>query len=205
MNTEVNDPVSNTPNLIDLAARVVSAFVGNPNNTVSAADVPAMLSNMHSAFAGLGAPVAVAEAPVEAAVSVRKSLANPGVIISMIDGKPYKMLRRHLTTNGLTPDQYRQRYNLAADYPMVASAYSDSRRALALKIGLGTSRTRSNPAPEEAAPVAEAPKPRRRKATETKVAAETSAPKRGRPKGSTNKPKTETAKAAPKRKTAAAK
>ena len=55
----------------------------------------------------------------------------------MIDGKPYKTLRRHLSTNGLTPEQYRERYNLKADYPMVAPAYSEARRAMAKKIGLG--------------------------------------------------------------------
>ena len=71
------------------------------------------------------------------AVSVRKSLASPDHIISMIDGKPYRTLRRHLTGHGLTPDAYRQRYNLKADYPMVAPTYSESRRAMAHKIGLG--------------------------------------------------------------------
>jgi hypothetical protein len=74
----------------------------------------------------------------EPAVSVRKSLANREHIISMIDGKPYKTLRRHLGTHGLTPDQYRERYGLKPDYPMVAEAYSETRRAMAKKIGLGT-------------------------------------------------------------------
>lgn len=71
------------------------------------------------------------------AVTARKSLANPDVIISMIDGKPYKTLRRHLATHGMTPHQYRERYGLKADYPMVAPTYSDTRRAMAKKIGLG--------------------------------------------------------------------
>jgi predicted transcriptional regulator len=71
------------------------------------------------------------------AVSVRKSLASPDHIVSMIDGKPYKTLRRHLSTHGLTPEDYRARYNLKADYPMVAPAYSEHRRAMAKKIGLG--------------------------------------------------------------------
>ncbi|RZL81129.1 MAG: transcriptional regulator, partial [Sphingomonas sp.] len=65
------------------------------------------------------------------------SLASKDHIISMIDGKPYKTLRRHLSTNGLTPEQYRERYGLKPDYPMVAEAYSESRRAMAKKIGLG--------------------------------------------------------------------
>ena len=70
-------------------------------------------------------------------MTARKSLASKDHIISMIDGKPYKMLRRHLSTNGLTPEQYRERYNLKADYPMVAESYSEVRRAMAHRIGLG--------------------------------------------------------------------
>lgn len=97
---------------------------------------------MHDAVAGLNGPVA-AEAEAEPAqeytpaVTARKSLANPDFIISMIDGKPYKTRRRHLSTNGMTPNDYRQRYGLKADYPMVAATYSESRRAMAHKIGLG--------------------------------------------------------------------
>jgi predicted transcriptional regulator len=72
-----------------------------------------------------------------AAVTARKSLANPAHIISMIDGKPYKTLTRHLSTNGLTPAQYRERYGLKPDYPMTAPAYSEQRRQMAKKIGLG--------------------------------------------------------------------
>jgi predicted transcriptional regulator len=72
------------------------------------------------------------------AVSVRKSLASKDHILSMIDGKPYKTLRRHLTTHGLTPEEYRSRYKLKPDYPMVAEAYSEQRRAMAKKIGLGS-------------------------------------------------------------------
>lgn len=71
------------------------------------------------------------------AVSVRKSLASPERIISMIDGKPYKTLRRHLSMNGLTPDEYRDRYGLKKDHPIVAPAYSAARQEMAKKIGLG--------------------------------------------------------------------
>lgn len=71
------------------------------------------------------------------AVTVRKSLASKDHIISMIDGKPYRTLRRHLSTHGLTPEDYRSRYNLRADYPMVAESYSEQRREMAKKIGLG--------------------------------------------------------------------
>jgi len=90
-------------------------------------------------LSGSGSVATLEEPAVEytPAVSVRKSLASPDHIISMIDGKPYKTLRRHLATNGLTPEEYRARYNLKADYPMVSETYSESRRAMAKKIGLG--------------------------------------------------------------------
>ena len=71
------------------------------------------------------------------AVTARKSLASPAHIISMIDGKPYKTLRRHLSGHGLTPEEYRARYGLKSDYPMVAPDYSEARRSMAKKIGLG--------------------------------------------------------------------
>jgi len=75
--------------------------------------------------------------PREPAVSVRKSTASPDFIISLIDGKSYKTLRRHLTTHGMTPESYREEFGLKPDYPMVAPNYSESRRAMAKKIGLG--------------------------------------------------------------------
>ncbi len=73
-------------------------------------------------------------------VSERKSLASPDHIISMIDGKPYRTLTRHLRTNGLTPDEYRERFGLSSDYPMVAQSFSEERRALAKRLGLGKQR-----------------------------------------------------------------
>lgn len=127
---------------VELATELTIAWLGNPNTRTSAEEVPAFLGKMHdtvSALLGTGA-AAPAEEPAgdyTPAVSVRKSLASKDHIISMIDGKSYKTLRRHLATNGLTPDQYRERYNLKADYPMVAENYSESRRAMAKKIGLG--------------------------------------------------------------------
>ena len=97
---------------------------------------------MHAAVEKLGG--AAVEAPVEEApteytpaVSVRKSLASKDHIISLIDGKPYRTLRRHLTGHGLTPAEYRARYNLKADYPIVAESYSEARRTMAKRIGLG--------------------------------------------------------------------
>ena len=129
-------------NTVELATELTIAWLSNPNTRTNADDVPAFLKSMHDAVAGLNGPAAPeAEAePTQGytpAVTARKSLANPDFIISMIDGKPYKTLRRHLSTNGMTPDEYRQRYGLKADYPMVAANYSESRRAMAHKIGLG--------------------------------------------------------------------
>lgn len=130
-------------NTIELATELTVAWLGNSNTRATTDDVPAFLQAMHATLTKLETPAAVpAEAEGETeqhtpAVSVRKSLASPDYIVSMIDGKPYRTLRRHLTGHGLTPDEYRQRYNLKADYPMVAPTYSESRRAMAKTIGLG--------------------------------------------------------------------
>lgn len=132
--------------LIHLTIDVVTAFVGQ--NNMRADEVPALIASVHKAVSQLqanGATTSVpadveqSEAPVEytPAVTVRKSLGSRDHILSMIDGKPYKTLKRHLGQHGLTPAQYRERYGLKADYPMVAPAYSEARKAMALKIGLG--------------------------------------------------------------------
>ena len=133
-------------NPIDLATELTIAWLGNPHTRASAEEVPPFLQAMHDAVAKLttpGTPVPEQPATTEfkPAVTARKSLASPEHIISMIDGKPYRTLRRHLASNGLTPEDYRQRYGLRADYPMVAPAYSESRSALAKTIGLGRKRT----------------------------------------------------------------
>lgn len=127
---------------IELATELTVAWLSNPNTRTSIDDVPAFLQSMHEAVANLSKPieVPVAAEPQEEhtpAVTVRKSLASREHIISMIDGKPYRTLKRHLSVNGLTPDEYRARYNLKADYPMVAAAYSEARRDMAKLIGLG--------------------------------------------------------------------
>jgi len=135
----------NTLNAVELATELTIAWLGNQNNRVAAEEVPAFLRTMHATIAELSgnAPEAAADdAATEApefppAVSVRKSLGSRDHILSMIDGKPYKALRRHLSTHGLSPDEYRARYNLKPDYPMVAPSYSEQRREMAHKIGLG--------------------------------------------------------------------
>jgi len=143
-------------NAVELATELTIAWLGNQNNRVAAEDVPAFLRTMHATVTELskgasGASETAEEtAPsemFEPAVSVRKSLGSKDHIISMIDGKPYKTLRRHLSTHGLTPEQYRERYNLRSDYPMVAPTYSEVRRAMAKKIGLGAKGRQSKTAP----------------------------------------------------------
>ena len=129
-------------NAVELATELTIAWLGNPNTRSSAEDVPAFLGKMHetvSALLGSSSEAPAAEAPTEytPAVTARKSLASKDHIISMIDGKSYKTLRRHLATHGMTPAEYRERYGLKPDYPMVAENYSESRRAMAKKIGLG--------------------------------------------------------------------
>jgi predicted transcriptional regulator len=135
------DDVQNS-NAVDLATELTIAWLSNPNTRASGDEVPAFLQRMHEAVRNLSSEPQ-AEEPAEAqseytpAVSVRKSLASKDHIISMIDGKPYKTLRRHLSRHGLTPDQYRERYGLKSDYPMVSESYSTARREMAKKIGLG--------------------------------------------------------------------
>lgn len=151
------------PNAVELATELTIAWLSNPNTRTSADEVPVFLSKMHESVSALvgGAQDAPVEQPpreYNPAVTARKSLASPDHIISMIDGKPYKTLRRHLSTNGMTPEEYRERYNLKDDYPMVAPSYSEARRTMAKSIGLGR-----KPKAEAQVP-APAPSPRKRKA-----------------------------------------
>lgn len=121
--------------LVTLAADIVSAHVSN--NSVAISDLPLLISSVHSSLAALGNE---AEAPApkqEPAVSIRASV-KPDYIVCLEDGKKLKMLRRHLMTHyGMTPDDYRAKWNLPKDYPMVAPNYAEKRRALAVEIGLG--------------------------------------------------------------------
>jgi predicted transcriptional regulator len=121
--------------LITLTSDIVAALVSN--NSVSADEVPSLITNVYGALAGLGEASPAPELRPEPAVSVRTSI-KPDYIVCLEDGKKLKMLKRHLMTHyNLTPDQYRQRWGLAADYPMVAPNYAEKRRELAKKIGLG--------------------------------------------------------------------
>ncbi len=121
--------------LIRLTSDIVAAHVSN--NSVSVDEVPALISNVYGALAGLGGEAAIEEKLPEPAVSIRASI-KPDYIVCLEDGKKLKMLKRHLMTHyNLTPEQYRARWNLPADYPMVAPNYAEKRRDLAKKIGLG--------------------------------------------------------------------
>jgi predicted transcriptional regulator len=126
-------------NIIELAAELTAAWLSNPNTKITADELPAAIQKIYGALDRLSAPSEEPEAAPEytPAVNVRRSLASPDHLISMIDGKPYKMLKRHLSLHGLTPDAYRQRYGLKADYPMVAENYAARRREIAKTSGLG--------------------------------------------------------------------
>jgi predicted transcriptional regulator len=113
-----------------LTVQLLSAYLSN--NTVPSGELAGLIATTRSALAASAVvDTAVEEETYEPAVSVRKSLGSRDFIISMIDGKPYKMLKRHLSLHGLTPAEYRARYNLPSDYPMVAAAYSERRREVA--------------------------------------------------------------------------
>ena len=142
-------------------ADLVAAYVSNNNVPVS--ELPALIASVHAALTGLGK-----EAPAEPAVpdkptpaQIRKSI-TPDALISFEDGKPYKTMRRHLTLRGLTPEAYRAKWDLPADYPMTTANYSAQRSALAHSFGLGQQRRKTvSEAVEEPAA---APKARERKA-----------------------------------------
>src|SRR5690348_4541888 len=126
--------------LITLTADIVAAHVSN--NSVAVNDLPTLISNVHGALSGLGGPAPQPEVKQEPKVSIRASI-KPDYIVCLEDGKKLKMLKRHLMTHyNMTPDQYRAKWNLPADYPMVAPNYAEQRRSLAKKIGLGTKRRR---------------------------------------------------------------
>ena len=141
--------VTTSMNNVDYATALTVAWLSNTGVRASAADVPAFLRSMFEALEGLGGAKPVAaeagQGAYEPAVSVRKSLASRDHIVSMIDGKPYRTLKRHLAVNGLTPDEYRQRYGLKADYPMTAPSYSEARSSMAKSLGLG--RKKADPIP----------------------------------------------------------
>ncbi len=126
--------------LLGLTGEIVSAYVSK--NSIQASDIPALISSVHQSLASLGQAQAPAEPPAELkpAVPVKKSV-TPDYIVCLEDGKKLKMLKRHLNSAyGLTPGDYRAKWGLPSDYPMVAPNYAKSRSEMAVKIGLGRSK-----------------------------------------------------------------
>lgn len=146
------DAENRTSGRISLTAGLAAAYLSN--NSVQARDLAELIGSIHSALTGLGAPKAepAAEKPVPA-VSIKKSI-TPDHLISLEDGKRYKTLKRHLSGRGLTPAEYRTKWGLPSDYPMVAASYSANRSEMARSNGLG--RKAAAPVPEPA------PEPKRR-------------------------------------------
>jgi predicted transcriptional regulator len=130
----MTDQVASSSNYIELAAEIVSAFVSS--NPVPRTDLPALIGGVHAALQKVASPAQVDEPKSTPAVPVKKSV-TVDFLISLEDGRPYKSLKRHLTGRGLTPQQYREKWGLPADYPMVAPSYAAQRSDLAKSIGLG--------------------------------------------------------------------
>ena len=133
---------SDAASCIQLTASIVSAYVSN--NTVSSAEIPALISQVYSALmrVSTGAAVAGTAEPLKPAVPIKRSI-TPAYLVSLEDGKKFKSLKRHLGTQyQMTPDQYRAKWNLPADYPMVAPNYAAVRSQLAKQMGLGQQRRR---------------------------------------------------------------
>jgi predicted transcriptional regulator len=138
---------------VELTADIVSAYV--TNNSVAAADLPKLIQQVHDALTqAASGPQAEPAPPLTPAVPIKKSV-TPDYLISLEDGRKYKSLKRHLNTRGMTPDEYRAKWGLPKDYPMVAANYSAQRSNLAKTLGLGRGGRGGQPAVE--AP-AEAPK-----------------------------------------------
>lgn len=141
-----------TETLLGNTAEVVAAYLSN--NHVLAAELPGVIAAVHASLVAVAAGTVAAEEMASAepavekptAAQIRKSITRDG-LVSFIDGKAYKTLKRHLTANGLTPDAYRERFGLPADYPMVAPSYSEARSALAKAMGLGVPGARAGKAP----------------------------------------------------------
>ena len=136
--------------LVSLTADIVSAYL--TSNKIEPTAVADLIIAVHSSMKGLGAPKADVSEKVSSAAA-RKSV-RPDAIVSFLDKRPYKSLRRHLSANGMTPEDYREKFGLPADYPMVAAEYSAARSELARSLGLGR---KPAPAPE---PEAKAPRKR---------------------------------------------
>jgi predicted transcriptional regulator len=130
-----------TTNYIGLTAEIVSAYVSN--NPVASNDIPALINQIHGALVRVSSGEAQSPAePLKPAVPIKRSI-NPDFIVCLEDGKKFKSLKRHLRTQyGMTPEQYREKWSLPTDYPMVAPNYAAARSQLAKQMGLGQQRRR---------------------------------------------------------------
>lgn len=138
-NDKTGHDMTDAERLVNYTVQIVSSFVGH--NTIAATEIPALMATVHQGLTRLSSGAAAPEARPEPAVPVRRSV-MPEYIICLEDGKKLKMLKRHLkTAYNMTPEQYRDRWNLPADYPMVAPNYAKQRSKLAKQIGLGTARS----------------------------------------------------------------
>ena len=134
MTEEVQADISQSE-LIEISCKIVAAYVGN--NSLGASDIPDVIEKVHRSLEGLSNAPSTAETKQTPAVSIRRSV-TPDYVICLEDGKKLKMLKRYLRTRyGLTPEEYREKWGLRSDYPMVAPNYSAQRAAFAKKIGLG--------------------------------------------------------------------
>jgi len=130
---DVQNDAATIPNYVELTSDVVSAYVSK--NSVSRTDLPGLIGTVHAALLGTSAP-AQSNEKLTPPVPINKTI-RPDYIISLEDGRRYKSMKRHLTGRGLTPEQYRTKWGLRPDYPMVAASYSKARSELAKTLGLG--------------------------------------------------------------------
>ena len=159
----------NDSDLIGLTADIVSAHVSH--NNVAATDVPQLIRSVFEALDKVGKPVVVAEPQPEPAVSIRASI-KPDYLVCLEDGKKLKMLKRYLRTNyNMSPEDYRAKWGLPKDYPMVAPSYRETRSALAHQIGLGRNKVaaKAAPAAKKAAAKAATPAPAKKAAAPAKA------------------------------------
>ena len=128
-------------NYIELTAGIVSAYVSN--NTVASSDIPSLINQIHTALLRVSTGMSDAQPePLKPAVSIKKSI-TPDHLVCLEDGKKFKSLKRHLRTQyNMTPEQYRDKWGLPPDYPMVAPNYAQARSQLAKQMGLGQQRRR---------------------------------------------------------------
>ena len=130
----MSDPNDKNEHHLELTADIVSAYVSN--NPVPTTELAALIASVSASLSGLGQVVEAAAPPLTPAVNPKKSV-FPDYIVSLEDGRKFKSMKRHLGLLGMTPDEYRTKWGLPRDYPMVASAYSAQRSALAKELGLG--------------------------------------------------------------------